>query len=350
MLAPRSLPLVSGVPAYGVEDLLFRAALLSGHGAQARALARRLAAVTLHGDGRSCLDAGSPVQLTVDAPGPARLRVGVRLGAPLSAPLLAGLVPGDAAQRLAASLVALPEAAHASLGTWLFWSAHSQSVFVDLRDPSPADAFARLAPLLDRRQLACLQRLRHLAGSARPWVLRLRTEASGAVGLQLHWLLARHDEPERWVDAVVPGAWPRGLEVFGRLLRRPRAAGRWVVATSLDDDEADRAALRIGNSGWSLVPEDERKHRAVGELVGALGGARDHAEALWSLCRGAASGSWRVGRACELKIERGSDAPLRARLFFVPQLGQAATTAGTSSSADDGSSCAAATDAVPSRP
>lgn len=311
-------------PVHAIEGLLFRAALLCGLGAQARALAQRLAAITLHGDGRSCLDAGSPVQLTLEAPGPARLRVGVRLGAPLSPLRLAGLVQDDAARRLVSALAALPEPAHAHLGTWLFWSAERQSVFVDLRDPSPADALARLLPLLGPRQRTRLEQQRRSAGSARPWVLRLRAEATGSIGLELHWLLARHDDPERWVDTLLPGAWPRVLDVYGCLLQRPRAAGRWVVAASLDDDADDeRASLRVGNSGWSLVAEDERKHRAVGELIGALGGARDHAEAMWSLCRGAAAGAWRVGRACEVAIhhEAGESTPrLGARLFLAPQL------------------------------
>lgn len=305
-----------------VEGLLLRAALLCGHGAQARTLARRLAQVTAPGAGRSCLDAGSPLQFTVDAPGAPRLRVGVRLGVPLDAPALADLVPDAAARRLAAALAAMPPAQHASLGTWLFWSERRQCVFVDLRDPAPADALARLAPLLDAPRRERLAALRPLAGTARPWVLRLDADASGALKLELHWLLGRHEDPEPWVQALVPGAWPQALAVFGQLMRRPRTAGRWVVATSLDGPAAACTSLRIGTSGWSLV-EDEGKHRAVGALVQALGGARDHAEALWCLCRGGASGHWRVGRACELKLQRGeAGAPARvnARLFFTPQV------------------------------
>src|SRR5205085_8449710 len=63
-----------------VQSTLWRAALLAGYGARARPLAARLAAATSCGAGRSCLEAGAPLQLTIDAPGPAGLRVGVRLG------------------------------------------------------------------------------------------------------------------------------------------------------------------------------------------------------------------------------------------------------------------------------
>ena len=106
--------------------------------------------------------------------------------------------------------------------------------------------------------------------------------------------------------------------MLGNLLRRPDSSGRWVVATPLD--AISEPALRLGNTGWALAPEeppnDDRKHRAVAEVMRSLDGPRDYAEALWSLCRGAALPGWRVGRACELRVFRDS---VRARHFFTPQ-------------------------------
>ena len=102
-----------------------------------------------------------------------------------------------------------------------------------------------------------------------------------------------------------------------------------AVGLRMPIPDAEKLKRRSGCAFSALVPEDEQKHRSVGELVGALGGARDYAEALWSMCRGAAGGGWRVGRACELKVDAAS---MRARLFFVPQVHTTAATAGMSSS------------------
>jgi hypothetical protein len=311
-----------------VEGFLMRAALLAGYGAKARPLARRLAAAVHSGDGRSsCLDAGAPIQLTVDAPGPAGLRVGLRLGDDFCDAAVAGLVPREAASHLRDFLRPLPRGAHAGLGTWLFWTETRQSIFVDLRDADPFVALARLRRVLDRDQQMRLEDARLALKDARPWVLRVEADAAGVVRLHMHWLLSRYASPAKVAETIAPGCWPRVMDVLARLVRRPGASGRWVVATPLDD--CSGPTLRIGNSGWAFVAEDEQKHRSVGELMRALGGTRDYAEALWSMCRGAARSRWRVGRACELKVDA---AGVRARLFFVPQVHTTAATAGTSSS------------------
>jgi len=312
-----------------IEGMLFRAALLAGHGARAAALARRLAAVTRAGGGRSCLEAGAPIQLTVDAPGPPSLRVGLRLGDTLTASALGAVMPEASLRHTRDMLTRLPPAQHSSLGAWLFWSEHRQSVFVDLRDPLPADAVARLHCVLDRQQRERFERLSHLLAHARPWALRIDAEGADVRRLHLHWLIERRVSPAVVSEAIAPGAWPRAVAVLGTLLRRPESSGRWVVATPLDG--LTEPALRIGNTGWALAPEeDDRKHRVVADVMQNLGGPRDYAEALWSLCRGAASADWRVGRACELRIAEDS---VRARLFFTPQVQVWTTsTAGTSSS------------------
>ena len=82
------------------------------------------------------------------------------------------------------------------------------------------------------------------------------------------------------------------------------------------------------------MPEDDRKHRAVGSLMQALGGPRDYAEALWSLCRSAATPEWRVGRACEVRVDT-RDGSVRARLFLTPQVALTATPPASAREADD---------------
>jgi hypothetical protein len=312
-----------------VEETLWRAALLAGYGVAARPLARRLAAATAAGAGRSCLEAGAPVQLTVDAPGPAGLRIGVRLGERFADADLDGLMPAATHQRLTHILAPLPAVDHASLGAWLFWTEGRQSVFVDLRDPSPASALARLEQILTADQRARLASLRTVQRYARPWALVIEHDDEGIARLHLHWLVERGAAPRDAADAVAPGAWDRAMTVFSRLVRQPGVSGRWLVGTPLDD--RSEPALRIGSTGWLLVPEDDAKHRAIGEMMEALGGPRDYAEALWSLCRGLASPTWRVGRACEVTVGLPLNDLVRARLFFTPQV-QAGAIAGTSSS------------------
>lgn len=330
--------------ALDAEGLLFRAALLAGYGRDARGLARRFASAVEAGDARSCLDAGSLMQLTVDAPGPPGLRVGVRLGERVTSEMLAGFMTPAARRRAGDALAALPAGTHPSLGAWLFWTEGRQSVFVDLRDPSPADAFARLNCMLTAEQRQRLDQWRPLLGQARPWVLRLEAGDAAIVRLHVHFLVERHGSAEAIADALAPGSWPRATQALEHLLKHPVGTGRWVVVVPLDD--CSEPALRVGHSGWVIVPEDDRKHRALGAMVQALGGPRDYAEALWSLCRSAAPPDWRVGRACELRI--GADSSLRARFFLTPHT-QGRVTAGTNSSAEVMSWTGPAT-AAPSSP
>jgi len=299
----------------GVEGLLLRAALLSGYGSQARPFARRLAAITEAGEARSCLDAGTPLQLTVDAPGPAGLRVGIRIGNRLTEAPMIDLVPAPQRHHLLAILRSLPPDSHPSLGAWLLWTKTRQSILVDLRDPEPRDALARLHAILDETQLERLRRVSPDPTLARPWALRVEADEEGLHRLHLHWLVARHASAPAVAESLAPGAWPEARELLGRLLRSPERSGRFVVVTPLDDRSP--RALRLISTGWTLVPEDENKHRAIGTLFSALGGAGDHAEALWSLCRGGAGPRWRVGRAVEVRV---SELGPRVRLYFTPQV------------------------------
>lgn len=296
-----------------MEALLLRAALLAGYGREAAPLAQKLAAVVQAGSARSCLDAGSLVQLTVAAPGPPDLQVGLRLAEPFAAATLRDLVPPPALDHLAQRLNRLPPSHHASMGTWLFWSETRQSIYVDLRDPDPACALRRLHCLLTPQQQQRLQQVALPAHQGRPWAVRLEVAPAGVGRVQVHWLLHRHAPVHEVAEGIAPGHWPTVLAVLGQLLKRPSHSGRWVMATPLDDQNL---GLHIANSGWALVPEDADKHRAIARLFKQLGGPQDYAEALWSLCRGQADAKWRVGRACELHIN-GND--LHAKLFLVPQ-------------------------------
>jgi len=312
-----------------VGGLLFRAALLAGFGSEALPLARRLAEATRFGDGRSCLEAGTPVQLTVDAPGEPRLRVGLRLGTVFRKERLEGLVPEQRRFQLENRLDGLPPPKHQSLGIWLFWSRQRQSLYLDFRDPRPEDALDRMRAILDRGQLRRLGEVCLQLPGARPWALRMETSDEGISQMHVHWLLKRGAPIAEIAETSAPGSWSRIVQVLAHLLRRPGLGGRWVIVTPLDD--LSEPALRIVNTAWTAVPEDQHKHRTVGSLMAALQGPRDYAEALWSLCRNSCGAGWKVGRACELKIGRERT---RVRLYFSPEV-QPATTAGTTNSSTD---------------
>ena len=273
-----------------------------------------MARVCRPGSARSCFEVGAPLQLTVDAPGPAALRVGLRVDDGLADDGLADLVEPDMLRRLRAAVGAVPRGEHDSLGTWLFLGEAERSVYLDLRDPTPAEALRRLAPLLDEDARAQLRRLQAHLVEARPWALRLDA-AEDRVRCELLWLLERTASAKALAERVAPGRWPSVMDTLAPLVPRPERAGRFVLTTPLDPSAAPR--LEVATTGWTLVPENDAKHRAVGRAVAALKGPRSHAQVLWSLCRSTAGPRWRVGRAAEARVH---DAGPSLRLYLNPDV------------------------------
>ena len=302
-------------------DTLFRAALLCGYGAQAKDLAARMASVCHEGDGRSCVEAGTPLLITVEAPGEAQLRVGLRLGETLHKAALEALTPEPRAAALANAFAALPASQHTGLGYWIFWSLGRQAVFVDLRDPEPDRALERARLVLVPSEQARLNRVLSSATAGRPWGLSIEFDRNNRRITHLYWFTSKPASAASLVDAFVPGGWRQVLEVLSHLLSLPGQSGRWLLAIPLESTEEENC-LWVGNSAWGLVPEDDRKHRAIAQLMMRYGGPRDFAEALWSFCQGASESGWRVGRSCEAGVR--AEGP-RARLLLTPQLAGGAT-------------------------
>jgi hypothetical protein len=337
-----------------LEETLYHAALLSGMGARAATVARAAAGVAAaRVDGRSCLEAGGRVQLTLDAPGRAQLRFGLHLdGPPAEALGRARSLVGEAdAATLAAAVARLGPTAFppaASLGAWLFWcgdraaapptpsppgwcgttSARAAdgpirpraSLFLDARDGSPRVAAERVRPLLDGAGGERLDRALGMLECAQPWALRLESVGGRLSRVHLHWLLRRDRDPRALASALGAAAeWEAAGAAFATLLRCAPGArtGPWVVATPLDGESAP--GLRIATSAWSRLGDDQRKLDDLASAVARLGGARDHAEALWSLLVSAIPPQvrWRVGRAVEARAL--TDGSLRLRLFLVPR-------------------------------
>lgn len=320
-------------PVTGAEGLLLRAALLAGHGAGARPLARRMTEALRDEGGRSCFEAGSSLQWLVEAPGGAELGVGLRLGRRPPPERLQGLVSTRVQQAMGRMHQALPRAGHISLGSWLFWQPHRQAISYDLRDADPAAATQRLRQALDSEHRALLQAIAPQPSVARPWALSIEQQDAGNDDprLRVHWLLHRGVDPRPCLSQLNDAAWPAMMEVLGGLLRHPGRSGRWMISRPLDHispnpgasdmDPAvasDTDELRISNTAWLLVPEDEAKQRAIGRLMERLEGPRAYAEALWSLGRNGAPGRWRVGRTCEIHLNRHG--LIRTRLYYSPYL------------------------------
>jgi len=311
--------------AVAIRDLLFRAALLTGAGPRASAWADHASAAVAPAPGRSCLEAGSPVQLTVDAPGPSGLRVGVRVHSSHGLDAAEHLLTPERLTVLTRALGALLPPAKPPqdpLGTWVFASPSRASVFVDLREGSPREALHRVVPLLDSEMASRLQGHEALFDLARPWALRLEAKDRALCRVHIHWLIHRHGDPADFADRFGWKAdWTRLTQVLAPLLRvRPTRVGRlgrWVFALPLDTNSP--VALRAATSGWARLRDDDRKQAELGRAVAELGGSREHVEAVYHLCRSLGNGR-RVGRALEVRID---DEP-RLRVGLVPSVAQPA--------------------------
>lgn len=307
-------------------ETLFHAALLSGLGARAGSLAdavgATLAAATAAN--RSCLDAGADLQLTIDAPGPARLRFGVRAGrspeAVLASPTPLLGEPERAALRPCLSSLGpprFPPSVH--FGTWLFREGERTSVFLDIRDGSPRHAVDRVRPLLDAEGLARLDRAAVLLDAAHPWSLRLDTSRGRVERIHLSWLVSRHREPGPLAEALGLGEeWRRAAALFaGPLGESPSAhAWPWLFTTPLDG--ATPPGLRVGTSALARSPDGAAKRGRLLHALRDLGGPAEHADALLHLLTSGVPPErrFRVARALEVRADtRGSE---RLRLYLVP--------------------------------
>ena len=206
----------AGVARLDIEGTLFRAALLAHHGREAASLAARLASVSKPSSGgRSCVEAGSPLQITVDAPGEASLRVALRLSGDVGS--LSRVLDAATAQTLAQCFSPLPPPDYPSIGYWLLWSSRRQSLFTDLRDPDPARALERLRMVLDAEEQRRLAPILKLTVEGRPWGLSAEVDESNRRRLHLYWMVSRPTLASQLVEAFAPGRWREIVEAFSHL-------------------------------------------------------------------------------------------------------------------------------------
>lgn len=301
-----------------VRDTLYLAALLAGEGAGADAIADQGAAAVVAASGRSCIEAGAPLQLTVDGPGPA----GLRFGLPVSEP--GALLPEGPARRAREALARLgaPTFAHPRpLGTWVFRGPGGASLHADLRDGSPQAALERARPLLGEAGQSRLDALRGALEGAEPWTLGVGVNEGPArirVGLR----------PYRERDAGVlaerlglSALYARATPLLTALLGAPPGARHQPWLVSVPVESASGPELRLGTSVWSRRPDDDAKRTTLRGALALVGADASHAEALYSLLRGRVPPGvrWIVLRAFEVHV---TPEQLRLRAIFVPYLAE----------------------------
>jgi hypothetical protein len=296
-----------------------RVALVAGLGSRARALGALAETLTGRATVRTCLDAGGPIQVFVEAPGPRALRLGMATGRGVPVTELEGWSSVADRARLE------HEAArwHDREG-WTVWSPEGLDWYADVRGAPDVVGRAGGGALPGA-----------WASSGTPWAVHLSVRA-GRAAWAVQWLLARAVPPWPLFDAVEGGGAAAARALFAPLMGPTLAVARWVVARPVDPGPPNRAwtsrwsgsayshatvadapGLRFGCGRWSLVPEDARKHEAVTQAVRALGGPDAYAGAVWSLLRGLSGPNWRVGRGLEGRIVAGQP---HLRLILVPEV------------------------------
>lgn len=274
--------------------MVTRVALLAGLGARARSLGALAGTLTARAGGRTCLDAGGPVQVLVDAPGPRALKLGMATGRTLPTDALEGWSTG-------ADLRALEAAASPWIGLegWTVWSDAGLDWYADLRgvpDPLPA-AGGGAMPAASESHVT-------------PWAVHVSVR-HGRAELALQWLLRREAPVASVLDTLGPGGGALAWALFSPLFGRTLSVARWVVSRPVDG----APSLRFGCARWSLVPEDG-KHTTITDALRTHAGPESYGGAVWSLLRGLSGPGWRVGRGLEAWVE--ADRP-HLRLILVPE-------------------------------
>lgn len=325
----------AAVSTVSAAELVRDAALLAGLGRRASALSDDVATALAAGttEGQSCLGGDSPLQLTVDLPHVPGLRFGLRLPSDPDArsAAIGVLLPATEARLLHGLSATLPVRAQdpsERVGDWLFLAVprgegpRRASLFLELpRGLTPRDLYA----LTERLGLPGTAPHDALLAHARPASLRLEVLQDRVERAHLQWLLHPRRDPESILQQADLAGWSTAEPLLAELLGRriQMRARRWLISTPLDAHSPP--ALRLGTSGWVLIPEGPRKQLATQQVALEHGGDLSHVQALHSLCRGTVGDrpGWRIGRAAEVRVDADQ---ARLRLFLVPRCGEALTT------------------------
>ncbi len=300
-----------------LRETLYLAALLAGEGRGARALADEACGWMSASRGRSCVEAGTTLQLRVDTGSGTRLSYAVPVGSAGVLREAVGLL--DPLPKALDQIGAFSDAGKGPLGTWLLrTSATTWSAYVDVRAESPRAAALRLSPLLDEVGRENLARVLTLLEVGEPWLARIDAPAEGPLRVLLGWRLFRERDPAAAVRRWRPEAPFSTIEpILRALLGGPLSPRQqpWLIWTALD--AASSPGLRMGSSLWARRPDDDAKRTAIRSTFVELGGDPGHAEAMLSLLVGRVPRGqrWVVARAVDVSV---TEAGAQVSVMMVP--------------------------------
>lgn len=229
--------------------------------------------------GRTCIDAGSSLLLSVAAPGGRSLRAVSRLGLP-------------------SKDIVIWQRFHKRAGEPVErWRSESYL-------GEPADTWGRVESAA--RRVGGLERLRqaHSVLGPRGRIYNLSYGLGERLKATVSWQLDRFFRLDEALEQLgFKGAWGQAAGIWEDLLGFPASlrTGPWSVLIPLHDPGP---RLRIGSTNWARRAEDVEKRRRLAALVEQLGGDGRYAEALYKLIEGAGRAGRRpaIGRAAEVEI------------------------------------------------
>jgi hypothetical protein len=272
-----------------LQDLIFRTALVVGMGAQARPIAAEAVSgssdIPEYGQGKTCIDAGGQLLLSLHSACPGELGIIRRISA-----------QGEGIQHwLRSHYRRTPDGFEADRWHSAILTGESAAGFDYVvrcvRDSGEEARFRHVQARLGR-----FGRLRFAMKPVTP----------GRLPAWIGWQLDRYVSPATALDAIGEGTvWPEArsrMEAFlgMRLTDRSRP---WSIAVEFGTGER---TVRVGSTIWSRQPEDRAKRRRFVEQIEAIGGDGEGFEALYRLLLPDVPGPLtRVGRALEIEFRDG---------------------------------------------
>jgi len=267
------------------------------------------------------LDAGAPIQLLLDAPGPPSLSFGVRLDdshIPLAIQIPDGLADDSDTQALMAVARAIDfRPSSDTFGVWLLRDAEGASLVADVRAASGQAALQRFTALLSSAARARAERWLASLDGAVPWAVAVNARGGRVHAVHLRWSLRRGVAPATVTRAfATEGAWGEARAVFEQVLgEAPTEHSRpWQIATRLDEE----GPVCIATSAWARRLDTEVKRARLVSAFEQLGGPSRQVDATWRLLRQQIPPNvhWMVGRGLEVRV--GGGEPLALRAVLVP--------------------------------
>lgn len=272
-----------------LQDLVFRAALVAGMGAQARSIAAEAvsgAYDTFESErDKTCIDAGGQILFSLHSAYPDELGIIRRL-----AGVEAGIQPW-----LRTHYRRISDGFEADQWQSVIFTGESAAGYdYVIRSARDAGEEARF-----RQVHAGLGRFGRLRFAMKP-------AAPGRLPSWIGWQLDRYISPRTALEAIGEEAlWTDAHAQMEAFLGMPLTdrSRPWSIAVGFGTRER---WVRVGSTIWSRQPEDRAKRRRFVEQIEAIGGGGEGFEALYKLLLPEITRPFtRVGRALEIEFRDG---------------------------------------------